>query len=321
MAVSTRLMEIPGGGIGRFVCQPDDVLWDIDVYQSRYHLLAFPRSPVWIAFPGRAPVLADLTQVMLHRDGQTYQRSRVTDGHGDDCRWIALSDALARQIAAELDPSAADAPAFTFAMPYARVDIATFFAHRTALRRALALRDAVAAAEACYAIVRTVMATAVAARADDPARAAGAGDRTAATMPLHGRPAPRTSRGRAARGDLVAAARGVIASAVAAGEPVGLEALARRLHTSPYHLTRAFREVTGAPMHRYLTDVRLRAGLDLLLDSDRETPIADLAHRLGFASHAHFTTSFRALFAATPSQVRAAGKPRKILEAAAAPPL
>ena len=103
------------------------------------------------------------------------------------------------------------------------------------------------------------------------------------------------------------------------GRDWALADIADALHVSPYHLTRAFRRTTGLPMHRYLTDARLRAALDLLLDD--EATVTSVAYRFGFASHAHFSTSFRALFGMTPTAARRAGKPRKILEAVAVPAL
>jgi AraC-like DNA-binding protein len=297
-------MMLPFGALGTFVCPPDADGWDRDVCQRSLHVLAFPAHPVWITFAGAAPILADHTRVMLHRDGQVYRRSPVA-GHADRCRYVAVTDDAIREVTAEFDPAASEAASFAFAAPHTRIDAARYYAFQTGVRRALADRDRWRAAEIAMDTVRSIVGTAVASIRGD---------------------APRTRRRtrcgvQATRRALVEAAKEVVTAAVLAGADIGLTEVAARLHVSPFHLTRIFREVTGTPMYRYLTDVRLRAGLDSLLDAEPDTPIATVAHQLGFASHGHFTVSFRALFGVAPSQARAAAKSRKILEAAAPPAL
>jgi AraC-like DNA-binding protein len=56
------------------------------------------------------------------------------------------------------------------------------------------------------------------------------------------------------------------------------------------------------PIHRYLTQMRLRAGMEQLLDGVDD--ITRLALELGFSSHSHFTESFRREFGCTPSELR-----------------
>src|SRR5262249_37447049 len=63
-----------------------------------------------------------------------------------------------------------------------------------------------------------------------------------------------------------------------------------------------FQQRTGAPVHRYLTRLRLRASLERLADG--ETDLTALALELGFSSHSHFTGAFRREFGRTPSAVR-----------------
>ena len=63
---------------------------------------------------------------------------------------------------------------------------------------------------------------------------------------------------------------------------------------------RVFREETGFSLHGYRTQLRLRLALDALA-AGRE--IGELAHDLGFASHSHFTDSFRRVFGVAPSRM------------------
>jgi AraC family transcriptional regulator len=95
------------------------------------------------------------------------------------------------------------------------------------------------------------------------------------------------------------------ARALLAADPTarwGLDALARDVHCSPFHLARRFRACTGETLGRY----RLRLLLALALDriADGETNLARLAAELGFAHHSHFTARFRNVFGTTPSEVR-----------------
>jgi AraC-like DNA-binding protein len=85
-----------------------------------------------------------------------------------------------------------------------------------------------------------------------------------------------------------------------------LHALARRVHSSPFHLARTFRGVTGVPLHRYDVRARLAAALVQVLDSSRE--LSAIALDLGFTSHSHFTQSFRSAFGSAPARVRKEGK-------------
>jgi AraC family transcriptional regulator len=91
-------------------------------------------------------------------------------------------------------------------------------------------------------------------------------------------------------------------------EPWTLESVAQQLHTSEFHLARIFRTATGFGIHQYLNELRLRLALDLL--DDAAVKVGELAHRLGYSSHSHFTDAFTAVFGAPPAAVRGALGPR-----------
>ena len=90
-------------------------------------------------------------------------------------------------------------------------------------------------------------------------------------------------------------------------ERVTLDDVARAVHVSPFHLARIFQQQTGVPVHRYLTQLRLRASLERLADGAGD--LTAVALELGFSSHSHFTDAFRREFGHSPSEMR------KILEA------
>jgi len=89
-------------------------------------------------------------------------------------------------------------------------------------------------------------------------------------------------------------------------ERITLDDVARAVHASPLHLARVFQQRTGAPVHRYLTRLRLRASLERLMDGAAD--LTALALELGFSSHSHFTDAFRREFGCAPSEVRTRGR-------------
>ncbi len=102
-------------------------------------------------------------------------------------------------------------------------------------------------------------------------------------------------------------------------DATSLAAIASQVGTSPFHLTRIFRQETGTPLHRYRGLLRLREALERLVGGEND--LTALALHLGYSSHSHFTDSFRAAFGMSPSAFRRRPTPiafralRKILEA------
>ena len=75
--------------------------------------------------------------------------------------------------------------------------------------------------------------------------------------------------------------------------------MARHVHMSRYHFMRWFHAQTGWSAHAYQVNLRIeQARLGLRTGS----PIAHLAHDLGFADQSHFQRVFKAHTAATPKQ-------------------
>jgi AraC-like DNA-binding protein len=85
-------------------------------------------------------------------------------------------------------------------------------------------------------------------------------------------------------------------------EPLTLNRIAKDLFVSPFHLARLFRAETGYTVHGYMTQLRLRRALDLLADPYLD--VQQIGARVGFATHSHFTESFRKAFHVTPSSIR-----------------
>jgi len=89
------------------------------------------------------------------------------------------------------------------------------------------------------------------------------------------------------------------------GELIALSELAELLDVSPAHLTDSFHRAEGVPIVRYQIQLRIARALRALPHAN---DLAALAVSLGFASHSHFSTAFRAHVGLTPSQYRAAAR-------------
>lgn len=71
---------------------------------------------------------------------------------------------------------------------------------------------------------------------------------------------------------------------------------------SAFHFTRRFGAATGKAPHAFLTEIRLDHARRLLADTC--LPIAEIAQRCGYATHAHFTGVFGRHAGLTPAQYR-----------------
>jgi AraC-like DNA-binding protein len=76
-----------------------------------------------------------------------------------------------------------------------------------------------------------------------------------------------------------------------------LSQLAGDVGLSEAHLCRAFARAFGLPPHRYQIALRVSRARRLLVAGH---PVAEVAHRLGFADHAHLTRWFGRLVGVTP---------------------
>ncbi|TAM88474.1 helix-turn-helix domain-containing protein [bacterium] len=87
-------------------------------------------------------------------------------------------------------------------------------------------------------------------------------------------------------------------------QPIGLEDVARAAALSPAYLTDLVRRHTGRPVHRWITDRRLRAARVLLAETDAS--ISTIAIQSGFNDARNFCRRFRYATGRAPRDWRAA---------------
>ena len=86
------------------------------------------------------------------------------------------------------------------------------------------------------------------------------------------------------------------------GQELLLDDLAGLVGLSAKHFARAFRDSTGVPPHRWLTNQRIERARELLAAGD--LPIAEIALICGFADQSHFTVTFKKATGLTPGAYR-----------------
>lgn len=81
------------------------------------------------------------------------------------------------------------------------------------------------------------------------------------------------------------------------GEELTVDALARQVFTSKYHFMRRFKQLTGCPVHQYITQKRLLAAAELLRSG---VSAQSACGRCGFQDYSAFHRAFRRQFGASP---------------------
>ena len=236
---------------------------------------------------GSRRITADVNQAVYFSKGSTYHVSHPAEC-GDRGTVFVVSPRVLNDIVRELDPSIDDHPDGPFPFVTGPCDTAVFWRHRELVQRlegvASAPLEHLWADETALQLIADVL---------------------EAGFARHGVPRKRRRNGTDAdHTDRAEAAKTYLASRLA--EPVALDEVARAVHASPFHFARLFRQHTGVPVHRYLTQLRLRASLERLAAGAKD--LTALALDLGFSSHSHFTDAFRRQFGRPPRALRKTSK-------------
>jgi AraC-like DNA-binding protein len=280
VATVSIALETPLLRVGEFRCPPADRAWRTrNLIGDRPHVV-FPRVPVLIQHEGSAPLLTAPTHTVLYNAEEHYRRE-LRNARGDDCVFVELTEESLEQLAAA-GATLVDGRN-RLVTSHAPVDRDTYLLQHLLIRHLRSTApDRLLAEEAAARLVLRAL-----------------------------RPSVRPSRARAHR-SLVEAAKAELATPETAAP---LHEIARRLHTSAFHLARVFRAETGFSLHGFRQAARLRTALERL--SAHRNDLTRLAVELGFSSHSHFTERFRSEFGVAPSEVRDEGHVRALLVVAA----
>lgn len=274
-STSETLFRGAHGAAGEFRCPRDHPNFAREG-RIRGFEIAFPRTAVRIRRTDRPEFVADANLVTLYNRDQAYERAAL-DLRGDNCDWLAVDEATARELVARFDPAAAQAAApFRYACAPG-APLLSLRARRLFDRLRASTVDELETEEEILGIFDEVL--------DRAYSAAGTLFR-APVPPCHA---------------AVGRARELLALHFRAAWTLG--DLAKACGLSSFRLARLFRETTGSSLHAARIRLRLHAALERLGEAPR-TELTDLALELGFSSHAHFSASFKQAFGISPSQMR-----------------
>jgi AraC-like DNA-binding protein len=252
--------------VASFRCPAHDTRWvTTNVIDSPAPLVAFPQLPVGVRPVGSSPVLATPNLAMLYNPGQEYER-RLIDSRGDACIYIVIEAPALESLERE-GCAIQEGQLLARHMPVDR--LAYLQQHLLARHLTDAPHDSLFIEETALHVLRAVLRSEAARATRDAHRV------------------------------LAEAAKELLVATMA--EPLSLHELAARLSVSPFHLARVFRRETGYSLHAYRIHLRLRQALVRLPESRGN--FTGLALELGFASHSHFTDTFRRTFGVAPSMV------------------
>jgi len=259
-------------------CRPDGKACGAEEH-AEANTLALPLNGVFVKHHGGGPeVVAASGQGLFFNTGEPYRVSHPAGG-GDDCLALELAPEIQRELLRRYDAAAAERERDPFGSTHAALP-AQLVLQRQLLWRALRTgAPALEVEERALAVFGAVLGS----------------SRPQGRNAVDGRPQARRRRAEQAR----AAA---VALAARPEQDWSLDALSRRVHSSPFHLARSFRGELGEPVHQYLLRMRLARALEAVLDSD--AALTDIALRLGFATPSHFTAAFRKSYGVTPTTLR-----------------
>ncbi|MEO8360024.1 MAG: AraC family transcriptional regulator [Vicinamibacteria bacterium] len=261
--------------------------------QYASNTIVLMRHGVFCKHFGARSVTADVNQATFFSKGSTVRVSHPADC-GDRGTVFTVTPRVLNDIVRELDPSVDDRPDQPFPFVTGPCDAGTFWRHRELVQR-LAAQE-VQPLEPLWADVTALQLSADVLEAAFVQAGLKRKKRRASTEHEH---IERTEE-----------AKRYLASSM--HERITLDDVARAVHTSPFHFTRIFQQRAGVPVHRYLTQLRLRASLERLTDGAED--LTTVALDLGFSSHSHFADAFRKEFGRTPSDVRRSATARSVRE-------
>lgn len=272
----------------RWRCLEHDARPRGDKHQ-RWHVVGFIRGGSFRLRDRVTDGVADSTRLVLYNPWSSYETSHPC-GCGDRGGSLVLREDLARSLVGAWDGAVGDRAAeavfpSTLVASEARLQ-AEFWSLLRAAERAPATAESLELEE----------------------RAIGIAARAVERLVGHSRPiapiAPPAARGAERRRlERVSRVQELLWDRMADGPR--LAELAAEVGISVFQLCREFRAATGSTVHRYLTRLRLDHAAERI-ESGRGGDLSGLAHDLGFSSHSHFTSTFRAEFGVSPSAVRSA---------------
>lgn len=290
--LSTPIFENNIARVGIFRCSPEHHNFHNTGPIRHGHLMVFPRTSVRILLPEHEPIVATPHTIMFYNAYQHYRREPLS-ADGDRCEWFAFAPSLLAAALRARDPEADIAVQQPFHWTNAQSNANCYLQQRLIVTHLLQTDaqgdppDDLWLEEALHQLLASVL------------------------DQIDSQSAPRPRNYQRNHSLQTAREHRLIVRAVQARiganftQPLMLEDLATDVHLSPYELCRIFRKETTTTIHRYITQLRMRAALEAV--ADPKADLTTIALDLGYNSHSHFTSAFRRTFGVVPSALRKVG--------------
>jgi AraC family transcriptional regulator len=250
-----------------------------------HHEIVLPRYGVFQRYDAFGCQIVDVNYLAFFNSHQPHEISHPIDG-GDGCIIINLRDDVLREILQAIDPTVMEREKpflssgilLDTGQQLVKQQLLNYLAHisRAYCHAPLQITDAtIEVEETVLAFIADMLATSYEV------------DITPLPNPLYA--------------DTVRAIQTYLNSHYA--ENLTLSDIGAYVHYSPYLLCRIFKQQIGLTIHQYLARLRLFHALELLI-AEPTLPVGDIALRLGFYSHSHFTAAFSQTFNLSPSDYR-----------------
>lgn len=251
---------------------------------TQNYVLVFTRSCVSVRRSDGVKFVADPTVVAFWNRNQEYERQALSP-EGAIADWFAIDHEIVFDAVRSIDPHAEDSPSRPFRIAVARSDPHIYLSQRQLIRQLLKGEDTqpLLVEEAVLEILSKNVESAYHQWGRELVR----------TETFH----------QSLQEEIVYRAEEFIAKYFR--EPLSITNIAKEAGASSFHLCRLFRKHRKVALHAHCNELRLRAALELVLDTRMDLTEVSLAS--GYSSHSHFTWAFKRQFGATPSALRGSG--------------
>lgn len=228
-------------------------------------LIVFPKNSIWIQHKNKDPFVADSSVINLYNKQQTYTRFPI-DKKGDYCHWIELS----KKILPQIKTSHCDN---LFNVENIKCELTTYLLHHKLFKNIESSPqiDPLMIEDLAIEIVNNI------------SKATNSRPTTMLLKPTHKKLTERIKKS--------------IHSNISQNK--SLNDIAKDVYSSPFHISRVFKQVTGMGINQFRTQIRLKSVYSEIKQGKND--LASLALDYGFSSHSHLSYSFKKYFNFTPS--------------------
>jgi AraC-like DNA-binding protein len=263
--VDTTLFQNSLIKIGHFIISPENPEFHRSGLIEK-PLIVFPKNTILIKHQNKDPFVADTSLINLYNKHQKYKRYSI-NGKGDDCFWIELSNELLQQAQPNCSKDI-----FNFQNIYC--DSATFLMHTQIFKEIL--NKSIQPLFIDELVIDFLI---------NINRTSNIKRKLCFSRPSHLK--------------LVERIKVCIHNNL--DQNKSLNSIASDVYSSPFHISRVFKQITGIGLHQYRNQIRLNSVYSKIQYG--ESDLANLAFTHGFSSHSHLSSGFKKYFGFSPSSL------------------